>query len=94
MSPEVIESRMLCPAFGVMSPQVVSSLLKLRESDLPPQPSFRGTIFLDEIAFDDKSCALRGNPSKLRKQPGNSWRADPTIGCDCTVLFDALVSGN
>ena len=28
------ESRMFCPAFGVMSPQVVTSLLKLRESDL------------------------------------------------------------
>ena len=34
------ESRMLCPAFGVMSPEVVSSLLKLSESDLPPQPLF------------------------------------------------------
>ena len=34
------ESRTLCPAFGVMSPQVVSSLLKLRESDLPALPLF------------------------------------------------------
>ena len=34
------ESRMLCPAFGVVSSQVVSSLLKLRESELRPRPLF------------------------------------------------------
>ena len=45
-------------------------------------------------ALGDKSCALRGNPSKVRKQPSNSWRADLTISCDCTLLFDALVWGN
>jgi hypothetical protein len=48
------ESRMLCPAFGVMSPQVVSSLLKLRESDLPPQPLF---IPVRRI-IGDRCCSL------------------------------------
>jgi hypothetical protein len=48
------ESRKLCPAFGVMSTQVVSSLLKLRESHLPPQPLF---IPVRRI-IGDRCCSL------------------------------------
>ena len=46
---------MLHPALSVMSPQVVSSRLKLSESDLPPLPLF---IPVRRI-IGDWCCSLR-----------------------------------
>jgi len=45
---------MLIRLFGVMSPQVVTSLLRLRETDLPPRPLF---IPVRRI-IDDWCCSL------------------------------------